>query len=261
MKPGTPIIDIRDLRFRFKTETADVLSNFSMHVQPRTINAVLGPNGSGKTTLLRLILGFLNPDAGTILVNGSPVHAEGSAGMKRMISIVPQTERVSFELDIMEYVLLGRAPHLSLFQLPADTDRRIACQAIETVGLKHLMHRPVSSLSGGEHQLARIARALAQETDIILLDEPTAHLDLANIRIVTRIMHRLTAEGKTIVYTTNDPNIVSIAASQVFMLKNHRIMAAGPPAEVFTRSNLSSLYGIDVDIVRQDGRGFVVIPL
>lgn len=258
MNTGKPIIDIHNLYFRFSSDSTDVLNDLSMQVFPHTINAILGPNGSGKTTLLRLILGLLKPYSGTVLINERPVHAD-NMDIKRLVSIVPQTERVSFELNILEYVLLGRAPHLSLFQLPTDEDRRIAFEAIKMVGLKHLIQRPVSYLSGGENQLARIARALTQETEIILLDEPTAHLDPANISKVTRIMRQLSKQGKTIIYTTNDPNIVSIAADNVLMLKNHHIMAAGAPTNVFTSANLSELYSIPMDVFRQDGKFFVSI--
>lgn len=258
MNTGNPVIDIRNLYFRFSSDSADVLSNLSMQIYPHTINAILGPNGSGKTTLLRLALGLLKPYSGEVLINGRPAHTDNS-DIKRLVSIVPQTERFSFELNILEYVLLGRAPHLSLFQLPTDEDRSIAFEAIKTVGLQHLIQRPVSYLSGGENQLARIARALTQETNIILLDEPTAHLDLANISKITRIMHQLSDQGKTIIYSTNDPNIVSIAADNVLMLKNHHIMAAGIPSDVFTSANLSELYGIKVDVFRQDGKYFAAI--
>ncbi len=292
MNRTAPIIEIRNVDFRFNHNGSEILNRISIDIFPHTINTILGPNGSGKTTLLRLMLGLLKPTAGLISICGEPIHkrhaergksvnrtnhpvvdahagpsvdvtATGSACMignlKRNISIVPQTEPVSFDLDILEYVLLGRAPHLTLFQLPDENDRRIAREAIEAVGLSHMIHRTVSSLSGGENQLARIARALTQETAVILLDEPTAHLDLANIRKVTRIMHYLTDQGKTIVYTTNDPNIVSMASDRIFMLKDHYIVASGLPDEVFTAANLSHVYGIDVTVFWQDGRPFVMV--
>lgn len=298
-----PIIEIRNVDFRFNHHGSEILNHISLEIFPNTINTILGPNGSGKTTLLRLMLGLLKPTGGDISICGEfiyPSHIKSSktpkppacpkpdsipirshqsdavktmdnpldsahsgttclnGNLKRNISIVPQTEPVSFDLNILEYVLLGRAPHLSLFQLPEENDRRIAREAIDAVGLSHMIHRSVPSLSGGENQLARIARALTQETAVILLDEPTAHLDLANIRKVTRIMHNLVDQGKTIVYTTNDPNIVSMASDRIFMLRDHHIVAAGLPEDVFTADNLSHVYGIDVQVFWQNGRPFVM---
>ncbi len=251
------VIDIHGVCFQF--DTTEVLQNISMTISAASVNAILGQNGSGKTTLLRLILGLLQPTAGDISICGRSTFPGASAALKRLVSVVPQTEPVSFDLNVQEYVLLGRAPHLPLFRMPNHHDRAIVLQSIRTVGIEHLMFRPVSSLSGGENQLARIARALTQETDIILLDEPTAHLDLSNIKIVTGIMRRLAHEGKTIVYTTNDPNIVSIAADRVFMLKDHRLAASGAPAKVFTAQNLSYVYGVDVEVFVKNGRPYVLI--
>ena len=272
MSGMVPIIRIQDVDFRFNHNGSEVLRSVSLDIFPHTINTILGPNGSGKTTLLRLMLGLLKPSSGMISVCGGTVYPSRSnvsgtsdrapcdrSDQKRNISIVPQTEPVSFDLNLLEYVLLGRAPHLSLFQLPDENDRRIAGESIEAVGLSHMTGRSVQSLSGGENQLARIARALTQETAVILLDEPTAHLDLANIRKVTRIMHDLADRGKTIVYTTNDPNIVAMASDRIFMLKDHNILAAGTPAEVFTAANLGRVYGIDVQVFWQGGRPFVMV--
>jgi iron complex transport system ATP-binding protein len=251
------VIDIHGLCFRF--ETNKVLQNISMKINPASINAILGQNGSGKTTLLRLILGLLQPTAGDISICGLATHPGAPAALKRLVSVVPQTEPISFDLNVQEYVLLGRAPHLPLFRMPNHHDRAVALQSIRTVGIEHLVFRPVLSLSGGENQLARIARALTQETDIILLDEPTAHLDLSNIKIVTDIMRQLAINGKTIIYTTNDPNIVSIAADRVFMLKDQCLTASGPPSDVFTEENLSRVYGVDVEVFVKNGRSFVLI--
>jgi iron complex transport system ATP-binding protein len=234
------------------------MEDVSLGIPRQSVVAILGPNGSGKTTLLHLILGLLKPARGEILFFGRPRSDITSFELRRQLGLVPQEERIPFDLSLLEYVLLGRAPHLNLLQLPGDTDRRIALHAIQTVGLSGLEARSVPSLSGGERQLASIARALAQGTDILFLDEPTSHLDLVNTKRILDVMVSLGRAGKTVVFTTHDPNAASIVADRVVLLREGRIMAAGRLKDVFSPENLTRTYGIDIKVMFIEERPFLI---
>lgn len=242
-RPGTTPAFIRDLR-------ADIPAG--------SVTAVLGPNGSGKTTLLHLITGLLSPGRGEILFFGSPRSRIPGKRFKRMLGLVPQQERIPFDLSLLEYTLPGRAPHLGLLQLPRKKDRGTARSALEKVGLSGMAGRSVPLMSGGERQLAGIARALAQETDILLLDEPTAHLDLANTRRVLEVLASLSREGKTVIFSIHDPNAAAAVADHALLLKAGEILASGPPATLFSNENLTRTYGIDIEVVRVKDRPVIV---
>jgi len=253
-----PALALRDVSFTYGPGATAVLSDVSIEVAPGSITAVLGPNGSGKTTLLRLLLGLLKPTTGTVEVEGRPQHDYSRRDLSRRVGLVPQSEPVAFELSVLEFALLGRAPHLGLLDQPGDADRALALEALDRVGLTALQHRAVPTLSGGEAQLATIARALVQQSAILLSDEPTSHLDPANTRLVLDVMRMLGREGRTVVFTTHDPNLAAAIADQVVLLKQGRVSAAAPTAEVLTTERLSATYGMDIEVIQLRGRPLVV---
>jgi iron complex transport system ATP-binding protein len=208
--------------------------------------------------LLNLVLGLLMPMAGTILLDGMPQCAQPRRPLSHLLGLVPQEELVAFDLSVLEYVLLGRAPYLNLLELPKERDRQIALAALETVGLSALSQRPVPSLSSGERQLAMLARALAQQPRILLLDEPTSHLDLANARRILQVLRGLVADGKTVLFTTHDPNAAGAVADYVVLLREGRLLAAGPTPAVLTSEHLSATYGVPIEVVMWQGRPLVV---
>ncbi len=229
-----------------------------MDIPARSITAILGPNGSGKTTLLHLLLGLLLPTHGNILLAGRPHGQYSRRDLSQVVGLVPQDEPVTFDLSVLEFVLLGRAPYLNLLERPEERDRQVALRALATIGLTALQHRPVPSLSGGERQLATIARALAQEPLILLSDEPTSHLDLGNTQRILHILRLLGNDGKTIVFTTHDPNLAAAIADYVVLLREGRILATGSTADVLTSEYLSATYGIAVEVIQWRGRPLVV---
>jgi iron complex transport system ATP-binding protein len=253
-----PALSVRDLSFAYAAASPRVLHEVSLDIAAGSITAILGPNGSGKTTLLRLLLGLLNATAGTILVAGKPQGHYSRRDLSQMVGLVPQDEPIPFDLSVLEFVLLGRAPYLGLLELPSERDRLLALEALDTVRLAALQHRPVPALSGGERQLATIARALVQQSRILLSDEPTAHLDLANTRRVLDVLRSLGRAGRTIVFTTHDPNLAAAIADHVVLLRDGRILAAAPAAAALTAESLSSTYGVDVEIIQVRGRPMVV---
>lgn len=234
-----------------------LLKNFSLTVPQESITAILGPNGAGKTTLLNLILGWLSPRSGSISLFGRDSSGTSRREMGRTISLVPQEEHVPFEYTILDFVLLGRAPHLGPLQAPQPTDVAIARSALDTVGIAGLAHKSVAETSGGEKQLATIARALTQQSRILLMDEPTAHLDLKNKRRMVDLIHRLNRSGTTVIITTHDPEFASIAADRMVLLGNGRLLAEGPVEAVMTEKNLGTAFDMDLavrDVPPQPGR-------
>jgi iron complex transport system ATP-binding protein len=234
-----------------------VLDHVSVQMPARAVTALLGPNGSGKSTLLHLILGLLTPVEGKIWLLDRFQGEYGRRETSRILGLVPQDEHVAFDLSVFEYILLGRAPYLSLLERPSERDRASARKALATAGISALERRPVPSLSGGERQLATVARALAQEPAVLLLDEPTSHLDLANARRILHVLDALRKAGKTIVLTTHDPNAAAAVADHVVLLRSGKVLASGPAGTVLTSAQLSATYGVEVRVEEIRGRPWV----
>jgi iron complex transport system ATP-binding protein len=253
------MIETRGVWFAYDARSGPVLSDVSASFRSGSVTALLGPNGSGKTTLLLLFLGWLVPDKGEVIVAGKAGRSYSRRSLCHLIGWVPQDEPVSFELDLASYVLLGRAPHLRFLEGPGEEDLRAAADALRRVGLESRARKPVFALSSGERQLAALARALAQDSRALLLDEPLSHLDLSNTKKVLDVLRALRGDGKTLVFTTHDPNIAAALADEVVLLKDGRVAAAGSADEVLTAEALGSLYDLAVDVVRLDGRK-VILP-
>jgi iron complex transport system ATP-binding protein len=253
----SPILSLTDLCFGYEPH-AQVLRGVSLDILPGTITAILGPNGAGKTTLLRLILGLLKPQQGTIYLEGRPQKTFSRREMSRLMGLVPQSEYIPFDFSVLEFVLLGRAPYLGPLDMPREQDRAIALEALRAIGLEHLRDRATPSLSGGERQLAMMARALAQQPRLLLLDEPTSHLDLSNRDRVLNVLRAQAREGVTVIFTTHDPNLAATIADYVILMRRGALLAAGTLETTLTAENLTATYGIPVRVTRVDGQLFVV---
>ena len=235
-----------------------VLDGLEAEIPSGKVTALLGPNGSGKTTLLHLILGLLQPTSGKVLLDGRPAQDYSRKDLSHRLGLVPQQEQVIFDITVAEYVLLGRAPHLGLLQLPSEEDMAVVEQSLAEAGIGTFGTRAVPSLSGGEKQLATIARALAQRPTIFLLDEPTSHLDIGNRRRVLNLMRTLADGTTTVVFTTNDPNSAAAICDEVILMRGGRILAAGPIASTLTAGYLSQTYGVEVEVITVHNRPLVV---
>jgi iron complex transport system ATP-binding protein len=251
-------VGLRDLSFGYDACGPSVLNEITVDIPAGHVTALLGPNGSGKTTLLHLILGLLQPLQGQVLLAGRPANTYSRRELSHMLGLVPQQEQVVFDIRVVEYVLLGRAPHLGLLQLPSEQDLAVVEDALVATGLTRFRDRAVPSLSGGEKQLAMIARALAQHPAIFLLDEPTSHLDIGNRRRVLELMRSLTSNASTVIFTTNDPNSAAAICDHVILMRDGRILAAGGANDALTGPHLSATYGVEVEVIEVHGRPLIV---
>ena len=254
------VLSAAGLSFRYNGSGRDVLRDLSLEVPGGAVTAILGPNGSGKTTLLRLLLGVLRPQQGTIRVVGRPQDGYSRRELSQLVGLVPQDEHIPFDFSILEYVLLGRAPYLHPLATPGEADTRLALDALRAAGLEGMQARPLPNLSGGERQWVVLARALAQQPRILLMDEPAAHLDLGNQGRLLDIIGGLAAAGTTVVLTTHDANLASAIADYVVLMAGGRIVEAGPAGTVISADTLSVTYGVPIEVGTLHGRRVVLLP-
>lgn len=273
------ILSFRNVSFGYHPSRL-ILRDVSFDLRPGRITAILGPNGSGKTTLLSLAMGWLAPWTGEIRLGGIPLKTISSRERGRRMALVPQTEHTPFDYTVLEYVLMGRAPHLPPLEMPTSTDTEIALNALEQVGIASLAERPVPQLSGGERQLMLLARSLAQiqtpsstaktarrngsshsalsTSYLILLDEPTAHLDLRNKARLIQIMRHLRDSGVTLLMTNHEPEVVLAVADDVILMESGVAPQFGAMDQVFTAEALSRIYQIPIRLVQADGHQHVL---
>ncbi|MBN8524767.1 MAG: ABC transporter ATP-binding protein [Planctomycetes bacterium] len=216
---------------------------------------LLGPNGAGKTTLFRTLLGFIPPVSGAVALDGRDIARLSRRELARAIAYVPQGHTPPFPFQVMDVVLMGRNPHLGISQSPGDVDRGIARDAIDRLGIGTLSERPYTDLSGGERQLVLIARALAQQARLVILDEPASHLDLGNqVRLLARL-RELARTGIGILMTTHNPQHAFLWADRVALLAGGAGCQVGPPDEMLSRERLSVAYGVDLMVVEANAHG------
>jgi iron complex transport system ATP-binding protein len=227
----------------------DVLSDVTLRLSPGDFVAVAGPNGSGKSTLIRALSRVLRPRLGSALLDGTDLYALPARRSAQAIAVLPQETALEFEFTCEEIVFMGRAPHLGRFETESERDRAVVREAMERTATWELRGRPILDLSGGERQRVLLARAFAQEPKVLLLDEPTAHLDLAFQVQILRLVRGLRDEKKTAVLASlHDLNLAAAYADRIVLLSKGRIAAAGTPAEVLTEPVLRPVFGPEVTV-------------
>ena len=223
--------------------------------------ALLGPNGGGKTTLLKTLLGLLPPKGGEVRLGDRPLASYTLRERARRIAYVPQSHGATFGFMVETFVLMGRTAHGTLFSRPSTADRAIAARMLERFGIAHLADRPYTNISGGERQLALLARALAQEPKFVVLDEPTASLDFGNQGRVMREIRALGASGHGVLFTTHDPNHAMRAADRAFLLRQGVRIADGEVRAVLNCAQLEALYGAKLAVFQdRDGGKSAFLP-
>lgn len=238
-----------------------LLSGIDFEVRPGEIVGLAGRNGVGKTTLLQLANGLLAPAAGRVLLGDTPVRSLGRRAVARRIALVPQDLHVPFPFRAGELVLMGRAPHQPLVGLDSDADVARARTALARLGIEDLADRSVETLSGGERQLVLFARALVQDPGLLLLDEPTAFLDLKHRLEVLREVRRFVAAGRGALVVSHDLTLAARACDRLVLLGEGEVVAVGSPETVLTPANLKRAFAIDAQVAPgPDGR-LVVLPM
>lgn len=238
----TSAIEIKNLNYYY--DDYHVLKNINFKVQKKDFFIIIGPNGSGKTTLIKLIAGIFKQQKGDIFVLGQRLQNYTRKNLAQKIALVPQLISADFPFTVMELVLMGRSPYLGLLGLDKEKDIEIAKQALFFTGVEELINRRMDHLSGGERQRILIAKAICQETEIILLDEPTAALDIAHqIRIMDLMEQLQQQKNITIIMVSHDLNLAAMYGNRLLLLKNGEIVSLGSPADVLTFENLEKTYG------------------
>lgn len=233
-----------------------ILNGLDLSVERGEFLTVVGPNGSGKSTLVRTLTRALTPMAGRVLLDGRDLRKMRPRELARLLAVVAQETAVGFDFTVEEVVSLGRTPHLAPFRGETPRDRTVIEGAMRQTNTFHLADRLITRLSGGERQRVMVARALAQEPQLLILDEPTAHLDIAHQIELLDLARRLNREvGLTVVAVLHDLNLAALYADRFFMMKEGRCWAEGGPADVLTEANVLAVYGSRVKVIRHPVAG------
>jgi iron complex transport system ATP-binding protein len=239
---------------RFGYSARRLLDDFSLAIQEGEFAGILGPNGSGKTTLLRLLSGSLHPDSGSVLLFGEDLRLLAPRRRAQQLGVVPQESRILFPFTALELVLMGRFPHLGILGMESPSEIEKGLRCLDEVGMLPCSGSPIQSLSSGERQRVLIARALAQEPRVLLLDEPTAFLDLKHRLRIYEILARLNRERHlTILTISHDLNLAARHCRRLWLLKEGKLLAAGSPGEVLTPELIEMAYETEV-VVGRDPR-------
>jgi len=236
------------------------LHDVTLSITRGSITGLLGPNGCGKTTLLKLLSGVIHPDRGVVTLDARSLATIPRRALARHIAVVPQETHPAFDYTAMEMVLMGRHPHLGIFQLEGPHDLAVAHDAMAATGTTHLADRSYQTLSGGEKQRVVIASALAQRPDVLLLDEPTASLDLRYQLEVASLLSELNrTRGMTLVLATHDLNLAASVCDSLLLVRDGRLLAEGSTAEMLTPPLIERLYDVEADVRHHDRIGRLTV--
>ncbi|TFG56026.1 MAG: ABC transporter ATP-binding protein [Methanomassiliicoccus sp.] len=238
------MMKIEDIGFSYREKP--VLEKVDLEVKKGEIIGILGPNGCGKTTLLKLLNRNLHPNVGKVLMDGTDLEEISKRRIARHIAVVPQSNEIRFAFSVRDIVMMGRMPFLDRFQGESLEDARIVDEAMEKTNIKEFSDRLINTMSGGERQRVIIARAIAQRPEIILLDEPTLHLDINHQFEVLELVNRLSDEEKlTVIIVSHDLPMVVKYCDRIVLIHDHRVFAIGTPEEVLTKENMRIVFNID----------------
>ncbi|WP_296859122.1 ABC transporter ATP-binding protein [uncultured Methanobrevibacter sp.] len=259
MVVNTDLLEIKNISFNYDDEK--IFSNISFSIKKGEVLCILGPNGTGKTTLIKCLNGLYNIESGEILIHGENIKNLSFKEISRYIGYIPQSHIPSFPFKVFDVVLMGRAPYLNLTDSPKKEDKKIALDALKTLGIEDLKDRDYTNLSGGERQLVFLARVLCQEPDVLILDEPTSHLDFGNQIKFLEIIDILAKKGLSIIMSSHFPDHAFLSSTKVAIMKDKSFIDFGTPDDVVTENNLKKAYSIDVKLIKLDDNRKVCVPL
>jgi iron complex transport system ATP-binding protein len=237
-----------------------VASGIDLAVQRGEVLCLLGPNGAGKTTLFKTLLGLIPALGGAVSIDGRPLGALRRSELARSMAYVPQAQVMEFAYTVLDLVLMGRTAHLGPFSAPGRRDHERAHAALADLGIAGLASAEANRISGGQRQLCLVARALAQDAPLLVMDEPTASLDLGNRLLVLERVRALSTQGYGVVFSTHDPDQARELATRVAVIADGRLAAYGTPHETLTGPTLSAVYGVEVRVERTESGRYVVAP-
>ncbi len=241
-----PRISLKNAAFSYGEK--DIFRNLSFKIGSGEVLCILGANGCGKTTLLSCLNNTLKLKTGQLNHNGTDINTMSPVEIARKVGFVFQEHSAPFPFSVTEVVRMGRAPHLGFFSSPSKRDTEITMEALEMVGMAHLKDKPYTQISGGERQLVLIARTLAQKPDVIVMDEPTSHLDFKNQTLVLQMVSKMVDNGLSVIMSTHLPNHALLLSGKVALMRNGGFYAVGAPSEVISEDNLKATYDVDVKI-------------
>jgi iron complex transport system ATP-binding protein len=254
------VLQADSLSFSYRAGASPVLDTVSLTIAKGDLVGILGPNGSGKTTLLKALGGALAPTSGAVRFEGRSLAAWPRRAVARRIAFVPQETFAPFDFSVLDIVLMGRFPHLGRFALEGPADLAIAREALRATGTESFEQRSFGTLSGGEKQRVVIASALAQSPELLLLDEPTASLDVGHQFDVQQLLDRLNrAHGVTMALSTHDLNFAAALCRHLVLLRDGRVLAAGPTSDVLTAEAVRALYDVDADVRLHERTGRLTV--
>ena len=240
------MIQVRDVEFSYGKQ--EVLKGISFCMEKGEFVCVLGANGCGKTTLLKSILAFLTPQHAQVLLYGKDIHQMDERERARKIAYIPQYHTPPFPFTVRDVVLMGRTPHLSRICRPTEKDCRIADESMERLGIAHYANKSYTALSGGQRQMVVIARALAQQPDLLIMDEPTASLDFGNQYLVLAQVKKLAREGMGVLMVTHNPDHAFYCADRIIAMEDGKILSMGDAGKVINEAVMKAVYHMPVKV-------------
>jgi iron complex transport system ATP-binding protein len=249
------MLDLRNIHFSI--DDKKILDDISARFEPGRIHGIIGPNGSGKSTLLKNICRIWEPQSGSIALQGKDYLEIPRKELSRLVTLVPQNRTIGFPLSVFDIVAMGRNPHLGRFEGLRPRDREIIERALQQTNISALQDRNINELSGGEGQLAIIARAIATEAPLLLLDEPTSELDVKHTLEIVKLLYEFREQGKTMLVTIHDLNLARRLCDTITILCRGRLHFSGTPEEAFSEENIRQVFQVQVREFRQAGTNFL----
>lgn len=259
MVVDSKLFEVKNISFDYDGE--EIFSNISFSIEKGDVLCILGPNGTGKTTLIKCLNGLHEINSGEILINGQNIKKLSFKQISKHIGYIPQSHVPSFPFKVFDVVLMGRSPYLNLTDSPKKEDIEIAEDALKTLGIEYLKDKEYTNLSGGERQLVFLARVLCQKPDILILDEPTSHLDFGNQIKLLEIIDNLSKTGLSIIMSSHFPDHAFLSSTKVAIMKDKKFIDSGTPDDVVTEDNLRKAYSIDVKLIELDDKRKVCVPM